>query len=150
MHDLSYLCIALDIDLWIWMAYYFCCRPIDRGAHFSQTAPANSLGLDKFSSGGTPDTASRKSVFTAFEESLKQPALSASTDAISPVSESTPRGSKKITLPKFTKKTHRRSSSEPAAVENWNLIKDQAQWYVRLLHFISSVTNLISNSPMLL
>ena len=65
---------------------------------------------------------SRHSALSAFAESLKQPALMGD-DSItgSPLSVNKGEG-----VPhKPSKKSHRRSTSEPVAMENWNLVEEQ-------------------------
>lgn len=68
------------------------------------------------------DTMSRHSALSAFAESLKQPALADNDrDSSSPLSDS----KSEIKPQKQTRKSHRRSTSEPTAMENWNLVADQ-------------------------
>jgi len=71
--------------------------------------------------GSPSETLSRHSALSAFAESLKQPALMGDgVDKGSPLSisrdESRPRNP--------SKKSHRRSTSEPVAIENWNLVEE--------------------------
>ena len=68
------------------------------------------------------DSVSRHSALSAFAESLKQPALMGNgVDEGSPLStqalDSNPQ--------KPAKKSHRRSTSEPVAIENWALVEER-------------------------
>lgn len=90
----------------------------DAFARTSADATPNSVsGQDSPS-----DTLSRHSALSAFAESLKQPALmDTDADLGSPLSDS----KSDSKPPKTSKRSHRRSTSEPAAIENWNLVADQ-------------------------
>lgn len=81
------------------------------------------------SANGTPsETLSRHSALSAFAESLKQPALVGDSDDLgSPLSAATPSDAREGKEHKKTsKRSHRRSSSEPVPLENVNLVEERA------------------------
>jgi len=79
--------------------------------------PTSNSGVDSPS-----ESLSRHSALSAFAESLKQPALMGDgVDEGSPLS--TPPPESKPHKP--AKKSHRRSTSEPVAIENWALVEDR-------------------------
>lgn len=107
-------------------------RPAPRSPHSSSFEIFNSNSQDatgNFAPGpesghDSPSEAlSRHTALSAFAESLKQPALMGDTerDASSPLSDS--RAEAKTQKP--LRKSHRRSTSEPVAIENWNLMEEQ-------------------------
>lgn len=156
-HDLQGEIAKLKFILSLYRKFLILCR--FQEAQMSQTTPANAFGgqvqgttphssqanspkTDSFSLGSPSETMSRKSALSAFEESLKQPALTSNdSNVASPLSESIPQESRTKSMPKFSKRTHRRSTSEPVAIENWNLIKDQSAWKFCLLICLGHVTS---------
>ena len=73
------------------------------------------------------ETMSRHSALSAFAESLKQPALvgDADADTGSPASDSSRQQEGNSSKPHKSKRLHRRSSSEPVPIENWNLVEER-------------------------
>lgn len=92
--------------------------PFDAFATSSQDGVVSLSGQD--SAHNSPsETMSRHSALSAFAESLKQPALMADDSELgSPLSD-TKAESKPY---KPSKRAHRRSTSEPVAMENWTLV----------------------------
>lgn len=89
---------------------------------FDATAANSVSGQDSLHDSPS-DTMSRHSALSAFAESLKQPALMGDdSNTGSPLSDSTRAEAKSY---KPSKKSHRRSTSEPVAMENWNLVEEQ-------------------------